>query len=142
MNLISSTARGMRLTLAANKTKRRVLKTLLIKREYFKSLRILLSAATLLIIANKKYFQQLTPDSWENRLLPLNHPGRNVNVTTTCSINFPRNYVVQPFFVAFRSRLLLVIFHVVGIAAKRECLFSFPDRSSRLKGIVTLGGKV
>lgn len=34
-----------------------------------------------------------------------------------------------------------MIFHVVGIAAKRECLFSFPDRSSRLKGVVTLGGK-
>lgn len=84
--------------------KRSALKTLLIKREYFKSLRILLSAATLLIIANKKFFQQ--------------------------------------FFVAFRSHLLLVIFHVVGIAAKRECLFSFPDRSSRLKGVVTLGGKV
>lgn len=95
MNLISSTARGMRLTLTANETS--TLKTLLIKREYFKSLRILLSAATLLIIANKKYFQQLTPDSWENRLLPLNHPGRNVNVIATCSINFPRNYVVQPF---------------------------------------------
>lgn len=95
MNLISSTARGMRLTLAANETS--TLKTLLIKREYFKSLRILLSAATLLIIANKKYFQQLTPDSWEKRLLPLNHSGRNVNDITTCSINFPRNYVVQPF---------------------------------------------
>ena len=97
MNLISSTARGMQLALIENETKRSALKILFIKREYFKSLRILLSAATLLIITNKKYFQQLTPDSWENRLLPLNHPGRNVNVITTCSINFPRNHVVQPF---------------------------------------------
>lgn len=125
MNLISSTARGMRLTLAANKTKRRVLKTLLIKREYFKSLRILLSAATLLIIANKKYFQQLTPDSWENRLLPLNHPGRNVNVITTCSFNFPRNYVVQPFLSLLGLAFSLCYFTLLESLQRENVYFHF-----------------
>ena len=125
MNLISSTARGMRLTLAASKTKRSALKTLLIKREYFKSLRILLSAATLLIIANKKYFQQLTPYSWENRLLPLNHPGRNVNVITTCSFNFPRNYVVQPFLSLLGLAFSLCYFTLLESLQRENVYFHF-----------------
>ena len=123
MNLISSTARGMRLTLTANETS--TLKTLLIKREYFKSLRILLSAATLLIIANKKYFQQLTPYSWENRLLPLNHPGRNVNVITTCSFNFPRNYVVQPFLSLLGLAFSLCYFTLLESLQRENVYFHF-----------------
>ena len=125
MNLISSTARGMRLTLAANETKRSALKTLLIKREYFKSFRILLSAATLLIIANKKYFQQLTPDSWEKRLLPLNHSGRNVNDITTCSINFPRNYVVQPFLSLLGLAFSLCYFTLLESLQRENVYFHF-----------------